>query len=277
MFELLPLALLIAIIAIPIRWIVWRKRWRDIQQFTASVRARLEAFDRADKQIADLTTRIEQLEASIHAAPRAPAYVEEAAKERVATAVAAAGAEVIVQPHRPTEQAEEPFREAWRRLREAKMPAAAPPTPRAAEVSPAAKAPETERIGRPEAPPVPGPTLRERAREHLRATLRSWGAEEADLETLVGTRGLNIVGVIVLVIGMALLLGYSLRYFGPAGRIATGLITSVLLISGGSALERVRRYALFAKPLIGGGWALDRKSTRLNSSHSSVSRMPSSA
>ena len=75
-------------------------------------------------------------------------------------------------------------------------------------------------------------------------------------EAVIGGSWLNKIGIVVLVIGVALFLGYSLRYMGPIGRVATGVVTSLALLLGGVHLERVERYTLFAKPLIGGGWAL---------------------
>lgn len=80
--------------------------------------------------------------------------------------------------------------------------------------------------------------------------------EEADWESLIGGNWLNKIGIAILVIGVALFLGYSLQYMEPLGKAATGLGTSLTLLLGGVFLERVKKYSLFAKPLIGGGWAL---------------------
>ena len=55
---------------------------------------------------------------------------------------------------------------------------------------------------------------------------------------------------------MALLARYTLQYVGPAGKVALWAGVSVALILGGVWLERRQRYMLFARPLIGGGWAL---------------------
>ena len=66
---------------------------------------------------------------------------------------------------------------------------------------------------------------------------------------------LNKIGVIVLVIGLALFLGYSFRYFGPPGRAAIGLAASVGLLVTGVLLERLARYGMYGRGLIGGGWA----------------------
>lgn len=74
-------------------------------------------------------------------------------------------------------------------------------------------------------------------------------------EERVGGSWLNKLGVVVLVIGLALFLGYSLKYFGPAGRVAIGLAASFALLFAGMLLERSSAYTLYARSLIGGGWA----------------------
>ncbi len=89
------------------------------------------------------------------------------------------------------------------------------------------------------------------AAEHLKTDLNI-----LDWETRIGTQWFNKIGIVVLVIGVSLFLGYSLRHMGPVGRVMTGVGTSLLLLVGGVFLERTRIYSLFAKPLIGGGWAL---------------------
>lgn len=74
-------------------------------------------------------------------------------------------------------------------------------------------------------------------------------------ETVVGASWLNKLGVLVLVIGLALFLGYSLTHMGAAGRIVVGYALSVAMLAAGITLEPRRRYVIFARGLIGGGWA----------------------
>lgn len=78
---------------------------------------------------------------------------------------------------------------------------------------------------------------------------------QEEWEERVGGSWLNKLGVVVLVIGLALFLGYSLKYFGPAGRVAIGLAASLALLFAGMLLERSTAYTLYARSLIGGGWA----------------------
>jgi len=78
---------------------------------------------------------------------------------------------------------------------------------------------------------------------------------QEEWEERVGGSWLNKLGVVVLVIGLALFLGYSLKYFGPAGRVAIGLAASLAMLFTGILLERSTAYVLYARSLIGGGWA----------------------
>jgi len=96
------------------------------------------------------------------------------------------------------------------------------------------------------APAPPSRTWRDQLRE-------SMGGQE--WEAVVGGSWLNKLGVLVLVIGIALLLGYEFTRVGPLGRVATGIAVSLAMLIGGLFIERKRAYAIFARGLIGGGWA----------------------
>ena len=88
----------------------------------------------------------------------------------------------------------------------------------------------------------------------LRDQLRdSMGGQE--WESVVGENWLNKLGVLVLVIGIALLLGYEFTRVGPLGRVAIGVAGGLTMLIGGVFIERKRGYAIFARGLIGGGWA----------------------
>jgi hypothetical protein len=80
-------------------------------------------------------------------------------------------------------------------------------------------------------------------------------APPRDWEALIGTSLLNAVGVLILVIGISLLLGYTLTVLGPLGKVAIGVLIGVLMIGGGIAVERRERFAIFGRGLIAGGWA----------------------
>lgn len=83
------------------------------------------------------------------------------------------------------------------------------------------------------------------------ARVRSSG----EWETLLGGSWLNKAGVVLLVVGVALLLGYSLNHLGAAGRIALGAATGLAMLTGGAFAERLEKYRVFGHGLTGGGWA----------------------
>src|SRR5450755_1587498 len=91
-----------------------------------------------------------------------------------------------------------------------------------------------------------GPTLSQRVRESMQG--EEW-------EAVVGSSWLNKLGVLVLVIGIALFLGYSFTQVGPGGRAAIGLGVSVAMLAGGFLIEKKPRYKIFARGWMGGGWA----------------------
>ena len=74
-------------------------------------------------------------------------------------------------------------------------------------------------------------------------------------EVVVGTSWLNKIGVVVFVVGLALLLGYSMANVGPLGRVAMGYALSLGMLGTGVAIERRDAYRNYAYGLIGGGWA----------------------
>jgi hypothetical protein len=74
-------------------------------------------------------------------------------------------------------------------------------------------------------------------------------------EALVGGNWLNKLGILILVIAIALFLGYSFTQLGPGGRSAIGLAVSMTMLAVGVVLERRAAYATFGRGLLGGGWA----------------------
>lgn len=101
------------------------------------------------------------------------------------------------------------------------------------------------------APPPPRPQPRPRSPVPTPVAVSA----ATDWEAVLGGNWLNKLGMLLLVIGMALALGYSFSYMGPAGRVATTLAASVALITAGVMLEARERYRTFGRGLIGGGWA----------------------
>jgi len=63
------------------------------------------------------------------------------------------------------------------------------------------------------------------------------------------------MGVFILVIGIALALGYSFTRMNPAGRVALAVTASLAMLAAGAVFENRERYRTFARGLLGGGWA----------------------
>jgi hypothetical protein len=111
----------------------------------------------------------------------------------------------------------------------------------------------------PPPPPPPSPPEAEPATVSapafsLRDTLREKLSSE-EWEALVGGSLLNKLGSLILVIAIALGLTYSATRLGPAGRVALALAVSFSMIGGGVLFERRGKYLVFARGLLGGGWA----------------------
>ena len=102
----------------------------------------------------------------------------------------------------------------------------------------------------PVAEPAPAAVAPESWRDLLRKKIG-----DQEWEAIVGGSWLNKLGVLVLVIGIALLLGYEFTRVGPAGRVAIGMSVSLAMLISGVVVERRPLYAIFARGLIGGGWA----------------------
>ncbi|MBI4639458.1 MAG: DUF2339 domain-containing protein, partial [Candidatus Tectomicrobia bacterium] len=219
------LLLVILLFVLLVRWVVISRRLqemkRKIEQLSSN---RHEQFDEAIIQ--ELVRRVKYLEMVVRQGFEAPPSLKETA---------------TTEPVRSS-----PIR---------------PETPRPEEVPVQIALPEVEGVHAtahaPEAfTPLVVPTMPEKP---LALTLwiqqiREQMAGE-EWEAIVGGSWLNKLGVLVLVIGLALFLGYSLTHLGPAGRVAVGFAVSGAMLASGVILERQARYAIFARGLIGGGWA----------------------
>jgi uncharacterized membrane protein len=101
-----------------------------------------------------------------------------------------------------------------------------------------------------EPPPVPMPAAPDTttAEAPIAAPDDAW-------EVTVGGSWLNKIGVLVFVIGLALLVGYSVSRVGPAARIGIGMVVSLTMLGGGVVMERRGEYRTYGYGLIAGGWA----------------------
>lgn len=119
------------------------------------------------------------------------------------------------------------------------QPQAPPPLPQKEEpVQPVAIEP----------PPLPTPVVEIEQPQIPEKPNVSW-------EERIGGNLLNKIGAVILVIGIALFLGYSFASMGPLGRVCTGFAVSLSILAGGLYLERKEDLRAFARGLIATGWA----------------------
>ena len=76
------------------------------------------------------------------------------------------------------------------------------------------------------------------------------------IEEALGTNWLPKIGIIMTVIGFALLGIYELGALGALGKVGISYFASAFLLGGGIFLEKNERYRLLGRTSIGGGWAL---------------------
>ncbi|HEX9700725.1 MAG TPA: DUF2339 domain-containing protein, partial [Acidobacteriota bacterium] len=171
--------------------------------------------DRLDQRTASLKRRIAHLEAKLGVSPEADVEAE-ATTEAAVTAAGAAATAAATPPA-----------------------VAMPDRPDRDVVSPVAALAATARTPR--------------AARKPRAGLRLPAG--TDWEEVIGGDWLNKLGALVLVVGIALLLAYSVARMGPAGRVGLGMAASAALLIVGVISERREQYRIFAQGLIGGGWA----------------------
>ncbi len=206
----------ILFIAVVIGWLVERSRFKRVGQ-------RLESVDSWAEQIRVLTARVHVLEERLF--ERSPAPAPEPAAEPVP--------EPIVELHEQPEAAPQAVQQPPPLPIPPAIPQAAPPVTLTPPPLPVFAA-------------TPGPSFSDRIRQSL-------GNEE--WEALVGGSILNKVGAVVLVIGIALFLGYSFTRMGPAGKAGISIALSLAALATGVYVERKAKYVTFARGLIGAGWA----------------------
>ncbi len=121
-----------------------------------------------------------------------------------------------------------------------------PPIPVFATAATAAPPPVPPRVHTPPPPPPPPPAPEPSLLERLGGN---------DWEALIGGNLLNKVGGLLLVIGVMWILAYYGTAMGPAGRAGCAVLVSLTLLGSGVWLERRETYRVFARGLIGAGWA----------------------
>ena len=108
----------------------------------------------------------------------------------------------------------------------------------------------------PEAPPPREPPLPVFASMESSGGASKTPQERAALEMLIGTRWLNIAGIVTLLFACAFFLKYAYdnAWIGPRGRVAIGVAAGLAAILLGEATRR-RGHKVFSQGLSGGGLA----------------------
>ncbi len=102
--------------------------------------------------------------------------------------------------------------------------------------------------------PMPAPDKQFIPRREYKAQPElDWTAN--DMESLIGGNLMSKLGALLLVIGLALFLSYSLGSMGPLAKLAAGAILGTLLLVWGSILDHRQSGDTLSIGLIGGGWA----------------------
>jgi hypothetical protein len=209
--------LFVVLVVLLIRWWVLSQRYAEMEQRISTL-----SQEQVDPGvIAQLTRRIFQLEGA----------VAELKAGRGEPTPAVPVAEPEPQPETPKPQ-----------------PLSAAPLPLPAMLPPEPVVPPLEPPPAPAPPPVALPTFAAPVPPRPSRSSEEW-------EALVGGNWLNKLGILVLVIAIALFLGYSFTQLGHGGRAAIGLAVSIALLAGGVTMERRPRYVIFARGLLAGGWA----------------------
>ncbi len=212
---MITLLLVVILFLAVVGWLILRDRIQTIEARLHSENRKHRAI--LERQIAELTARVASLE-------RKPDSVQ----TRQSTVPAPPQATV---PEVPRTFVQAP----------ASGPESAPRPPRVETVSEAISSPAPAL-----APASSKPAWSDRLHQLL---------SDSEWETLLAGSVMNKIGALVLVIGIALFLGYSFQRVNPAGRAAAAAVVSAGILAGGIILERRQRYRVFSRGLIGAGWA----------------------
>jgi uncharacterized membrane protein len=226
-----------------VRW--WQMRtWRqkDDERFARVI----DALNRGEKRFEALEKRLHESEQ--HAPAAGPAATMPA--PAATTPVPPKPVETLLPsriPPWPTEPKEAP-------QEHPKPPAPITPAPKPPEpASPPKPLPTLPPANppppavRPSAPPLPPPA------KFAQPSPREISGE---FERKLGANWLNKIGITILVIGISLFLAIKFPSLTNPEKIGLGYLISLAILGTGIWLEKNDRYRIFARALIGGGWAL---------------------
>lgn len=116
-------------------------------------------------------------------------------------------------------------------------------------------APQPQQVNIPAQEPVPIIKETVPARDALGKTPRPV-AKRSDVEMDLGKFWLNKAGITIFALGIAFLITYTFKYFGPAAKIAFGYLVAGALFIFGLRLEKKEKFLNYSRVLFGGAWAI---------------------
>jgi uncharacterized membrane protein len=231
-------------------WVQFRiRRQKDDERFARVVEAlnklepRLKDLHKLESRVHELETRLAtttppapaQQPSAATTAPPEPKPVEPPVSIKFPPSLE------IPKPPAPAAQPTPPALPAHPIEPPAPPPSSAPVTP------PSSTTPHRPSPPRPTPPPLSPPPQP----AHLSAREAT-----SQLEETLGKNWLNKLGIIALVIGISLFLAYKFPSLSNPEKVGLGYLISFVILGTGIYLERSDRYRIFARALIGGGWAL---------------------
>jgi uncharacterized membrane protein len=239
------------------RWVQSRiQRKKDDERFARVIEA-LNKVDASQKQFKALESRIQELErrlagAPVAAAPEPPVRVElETPTEKPVEKPAPV--KIPPWPEVPKTVANVPPAQ-WMPPPSVSVapivPPLTPPAPLAPPKTPTLVLPPVAAASATSTNPPP---LFSQPQKPAAISARE---RSSDLEQKLGTNWLNKIGIIILVIGISLFLAIKFPSLTNPEKIGLGYLVSLAILGTGIYLERRDRYRVFARALIGGGWAL---------------------
>jgi uncharacterized membrane protein len=248
----------------------WIKRRRYQQNNDERFSRIVDSLNRVDRELNDLkklAARIAEPKTApaAHEAPAPPTPVAVAPPAQpIAPAPVQPTAPVTPPPLRPAVPMPPPQTQAS---------PTAPPQPAVPKPSvpprPASQPPSPAEIATPHPvpPPRPAPLASPAIPMRVAGAASSTSASAArppahvqrkssELEEKLGTNWLNKIGIVALVVGIALFLAYKFPTLTNPEKVGLGYFVSFSILGLGVYLERKDLYRVFARALIGGGWAL---------------------
>jgi len=226
-----------------IRW--WQLRtWRqkEDERFARAI----DALNRGEKRIESLEKRIQDLEHPVIA----PTTLAEAPASAPIPPIRRAPAEAHP-PSRISSPPTEPKETA---------PPPEPPKPLAPAIPPAPVKPPVPVTAAKPLPTPPPPSASPPPGSPLQFAYASASASpreiSAEFERRLGANWLNKIGITILVIGISLFLAIKFPSLTNPEKIGLGYLVGLVILATGVWLEKKDRYRVFARALIGGGWAL---------------------